>query len=612
MNLNRFHKERSVLAPANVFLILGLLIGGLYCVFIPYGAGFDEEQHLVRIYDISGFEFVPNIQNFITLEEFFDLSYQRRLSQFPAFDMYSRESLLRKLSRQQDSYHYGFKMRSFYTPVVYLPQAIAARILWRFFDFPILPSVMIQRFIGLLVYLAGSYVAIRLIPFGKWVLMALALSPMALFQAATLNADGFTNAVSFAFIACVLHVYADQREKTSSQWILVLVGCSLMLGFAKPGTIILLLLLLILSKDRFPSKKNWRTVLVLGATLAIIINAGWIAIVLPNSVLSEGQTLSVSHQLRLIFASPVDFFVIYLQGIFLSLLPYFKDWVAAYGYWAGVVPVPVYWFYVLSLQSALLAEPQRNTIPANVCVFMIGLFLLSSAVIMGMYLALVYIPGDVSPLGRQGRYFIPFTPLLLIALTGFISVRENWQRILQWGTIGSVLIVIGYYSFGMFTTYYTYCNYPAYAGNKCILPIYKNLDKENAFDVRINNELSLSQTFSSHCNEMESVQVLVKSIPQNKAGTLRFSLLDEENQIIASRSLKTSEISAGDYLTLLLETRRGLKGATYEIRLESLDLMAPEGIGVAVSLGVFYDGTLLVSGRERHGSLIIHYVCARP
>jgi len=69
--------------------------------------------------------------------------------------------------------------------LVYLPEAITAHILWRIFEIPILPAVILLRLAGLLVYLAGGYAAIRMIPFGKWILTALALSPMALFQAAT-------------------------------------------------------------------------------------------------------------------------------------------------------------------------------------------------------------------------------------------------------------------------------------------------------------------------------------------------------------------------------------------------------------------------------------------
>ena len=52
-------EAKSFFNPASIFLILGLLVGCLYCIVIPYGAGFDEEAHIVRIYDISGNNMLP-------------------------------------------------------------------------------------------------------------------------------------------------------------------------------------------------------------------------------------------------------------------------------------------------------------------------------------------------------------------------------------------------------------------------------------------------------------------------------------------------------------------------------------------------------------------------
>ena len=78
----------KVFDPAFVFAVLGILIGGLYCLAIPYGAGFDEERHMVRIYDLSGGYILPNhnpptFKATTTLKEFADLSYQRRFTQSP-------------------------------------------------------------------------------------------------------------------------------------------------------------------------------------------------------------------------------------------------------------------------------------------------------------------------------------------------------------------------------------------------------------------------------------------------------------------------------------------------------------------------------------------------
>ena len=84
-------KQRRGLDPATFFLIAGLLVGLLYCVIVPYGAGFDEERHLARMYYMSEYHFLPNFPNPTIHEALADLSYQRRITQSPAFDMFSPE-----------------------------------------------------------------------------------------------------------------------------------------------------------------------------------------------------------------------------------------------------------------------------------------------------------------------------------------------------------------------------------------------------------------------------------------------------------------------------------------------------------------------------------------
>ena len=115
-------KENSAFFnPANIFLILGLFVGVLYSIFIPYGAGFDEETHQVRIMDIAFLNMLPNRSKnaTITFREFYSLSYQRRNFNDPANDLFSPEKLQlnikqRKYSARTDTV--GLFTRHFFPP----------------------------------------------------------------------------------------------------------------------------------------------------------------------------------------------------------------------------------------------------------------------------------------------------------------------------------------------------------------------------------------------------------------------------------------------------------------------------------------------------------------
>jgi hypothetical protein len=65
----------------------------------------------------------------------------------------------------------------------------------------------------------------------------------------------------------------------------------------------------------------------------------------------------------------------------------------------------------------------------------------------------------------------------------------------------SFALVTVYYSFGIYTAYYTHCGYEAYAGGKCILPVYKNLEKEGGGIAALNDGERLNQTFTNLCGD---------------------------------------------------------------------------------------------------------------
>jgi uncharacterized membrane protein len=602
--------RRRFIEPATFFLIASLLIGILYCIFIPYGAGFDEERHLVRIYYMSQYHFLPNFPDPQIHEDVFDLSYQRRRTQTPAYDMFNAENFGRRFSTF-NQIRYGQRTQSIYSPVMFLPQAFIGRFLWWKYDFPILPTIILQKIAGLLIYIAGCYVAIRAVPYGKWILTAVALLPSALYQAATLNADGFTNGISFAFIGWVIYVYINERSGIQPRSVWVLIALSLLLGFAKPGAIILLPLLLIIIRYPFPSK-TWIFLLGAGVLLAILANVGWWALAAPGSVFSGGGVQSVSQQSNLILSEPVSFIKLLLQGMMLTFPDQVRGLIAAYGYAAGKVPESVYFFSALCLLAAFLAEPRPVSIPAKIRMFLVGLFLLCSAAIYTIAFIPNYVTGGIMALAKHGRYSIPFVPLFFLGISGLAVIRENMQRLAQFVAISFFLLSIGFYSFGIYAAYYTYCGYDAYMGGTCVLPVYKNLEKEDSPNVAITDGVLVRQTFTKQCKKLETVQVFINSVPENAGGRLRFSLLDDHHQILASQDFPIDALIIGDYLSLPVHLPPDSTGTEYEIQLESVNLSPPEGINVIFTSPDFYPGQLTVNGKTERGDLLIHYSCTGP
>jgi hypothetical protein len=227
---------------------------------------------------------------------------------------------------------------------------------------------------------------------------------------------------------------------------------------------------------------------------------------------------------------------------------------------------------------------------------------------MTIYFITYYQPGNAGALGQHGRYFIPFVPLLFIAAAGLFEIPDKWKPFTRSAAIVSFLIVTAAYSFGIYTTYYTYCGYGGYTGGQCIVPIYKNIEKESVPEINLNAGEAVSQTFTLECNGLESVGVFIKTIPANAGGSLKFSALDENGHVLAEKNFPVSEITAFDYLTLPVNPAAGTPGSNFKLTLEASD----PGVGIGYIQGGFHSGELTIAGTATKHDLIYHYACAHP
>ena len=193
----------EIIRPHNqqefILISLGLLIGLLFSIFIPYGAGFDEETHTIRTLDICNL-ILFQTKGKLNLRQLYDYSYQRRDFQTPAFDQFNKGIFL---TPPIWSYGPGGTFSTYFPANFILPATIAALFLLAL-NFPLLPAIILMRFVCYIFYLSACYLTIRMLPTGKWLFLVIAFTPMALFQAATINGDSFTIACSCLFIGIFL------------------------------------------------------------------------------------------------------------------------------------------------------------------------------------------------------------------------------------------------------------------------------------------------------------------------------------------------------------------------------------------------------------------------
>ena len=245
-------------------------------------------------------------------------------------------------------------------------------------------------------------------------------------------------------------------------------------------------------------------------------------------------------------------------------------------------------------------------------------FVLAAAGIAFLYSYLHYIPGDFSSFGRQGRYFIFAAPLFFLAFAGLGKLNESQRQLAKMAAAGLLVIVIGFYSLGIYTTYYTYCGSSFYTFEGCMQPVYKNLDvSKTAPRVQIRQSAPLTQSFSTNmCSAITGVDALVKDVPQQKDGALRLQLLDSNNQVVKSRDFPLAGLARDSAVSLDVAASdwpQTPRTSQMTLRLEMVGQSAPGGPAIAIAQPRQYrDGIFSVGGVRQDADLVFHFTCANP
>ena len=581
MKEQRPHLFSSIkrLHNAEIFLLVVLLIFGVaVCLLLPISAGYDEETHLMRVWQMSGGAFLPNEEKVPFPAIYWELSYRRQfIVRAVDADIWEKFGSL-----PMDAYDYVYgtvETRSVYSPPLLLPQALVMRFLGRSERLPALPVYYIVRLIGLLSYTLLAWLAVRSIPFGKWILAILAASPVAILQASTISADAISNGIAFLFIGGALAI-ADQKEIRWKEWgWLALLFFILFLG--KVNIVPLAIIpFLIIPPSRFTMRYGY--LLLLAAVLALfaIEVIGWSALgysqlhALPDGTDPRGQVLFILQQ-------PIEFLSILAQTIRGRWFSYLLDWIAIYGfaYW----PVPAWTFYLFAAALIVALFINKDSIPTRTRAGVLLVFFLSY---VGTYI-LLYITGNPvgfkSIEGVQGRYFTTVMPFLFVGLAGLPLL----QRIRIPGALLVILSVLSllFYSTGMYLSYHVVCGSQFYQAGLCYQPNYKNWAPDERYSNPVSNQLTLKQEMILECNGASEVRVWMNASGANPSGTTQFILQDvDQGREIVKQVVNNSDLPIGSWYAIPFDTDWESLGKFYLLTISSKDT----GPQIAYSLRAEY------------------------
>lgn len=427
-NRHRIARLRAlVCAPEWLLAWLGSLAGVLYVLAAAPFTGLDEHQHFFRAYqlsegglvaqrnpqgDESGGILPVSVLDFVGSEYWVRIHSERQRQTIENIRAISQQEL-----NPDERTFTDFRSATLYSPVPYIGQAAGIAV-GRLFELSPLWLFYLARLGNLALALWLIFWAIKLMPFFKWVLLAVAFSPTTMFQMATLSADSLTNSFAFVLLALLLRAAFDpslSRISWGDMALLCLVGAALAL--CKQGYVLLLLLFLLIPRARLGGTLRYALAFAGFAAACVVPIGVWALIVQHISWVHragpDGQ-VSSAGQVQFILANPLGYLDIVLATLGTYRPIHLTMLFGRLGRWTrhDLALIGVHMGVLLGL--TLLDGHRAIVVTWWHKALCLGTIVASALIIY----TLGYIGwnpvGHPTITGIQFRYFIPFVPLFCL------------------------------------------------------------------------------------------------------------------------------------------------------------------------------------------------------
>jgi uncharacterized membrane protein len=455
----------KTIKPETIFILLAVVYGLTFLVIMPPFQVADEGDHFCKALGLTEGYLIPekvgNEAGVPVPGDVWEL-----LKSFPVNMNIDKKltvnDITSKINVNMDKDTHDFVILSdvmvvTYSPIPYLIPASAITI-GKLFGLSSLWLMYFARLANFIVWILLVYLAIRIIPVHKWVLLMIALMPMTLSEAASVSVDSLTIALSFLLIAYILKLVYDKHNFTKTNFVLLLCLGSL-IALTKSIYILLFFLFLLIPISRFKDCKMkygiFAIILLITGSIAsiwMLLTMGLYMPAIPN--------WSVSGQFYFILSHPLTYLSILLRTFVMSGTDYLVSFVGYLGVFDVPLPIISILAYLLIMAFAAMVDKTRFNV--HLRQKMVCLIILVSGI--GAVMTFDYVTWD--PVGYlfinevQGRYFIPFAPLFFLLFyrpdhTKFLS-KLNLEMNTKYKLliVGSIVITLSLMVFMLVISYY--------------------------------------------------------------------------------------------------------------------------------------------------------------
>ena len=407
-------KVRGRLKAETLFIILYLLLGLSYMAVSPLSSVPDETEHMLRTYGITIGDFIPPVNDMGEGGSHVPKNLIYMWDRSGARLRYMSDNFTMKASDDKEFMTYS--NTAFYSPLTYLPQAVGVLLTRLVCNRPYVIAYM-GRLFELIASGILIYYAIKLMPFGKNILLILSLLPMNMYECASLSGDGMAYAVTLLIIAYCFRLRLKNEGKMSKRDIVFLYILLALVASCKIVYAPFVLMAFIIPVERFGSRKEYAVHITCAGIMIFLLAIVWPLGIGSRYLLEYTQGVSAGDQVKYVITHPAGFLQVMIYTLIEEGEWLFKTYFAAsLSYFSVGCNILVIFvsaaglIYVCFTEKIIRCEDETGLKIWKRPSVILGLATFASVIFTFLSLYIEWTPyraGTVQ--GLQGRYFIPLT-----------------------------------------------------------------------------------------------------------------------------------------------------------------------------------------------------------
>lgn len=413
------------------FALITLWIGIIYSILIPQYVVPDEPAHFLKTYAASsrllGEKDIDEEERIILRKEDYSFIIHEKTPRRESYKNYIKGIIGKSDTNEKTIISVGKEIDA--PDIVYAPQIMGITIA-RILHLNGEQLFLLGRLFALFFYVMCGYLAIKIMPFAKEMIFVVGLLPMSMQQAVSFSYDSTINSVSFLLIAYFIYLIYE-KEKIEKKDVIIVTILTCIVSPVKIVYIVIIGLGILIPKEKFKTNvEKWISAGIIGVFGIVSIVITRLAM-MNKIVTSNGNLLpwieEEAYGLNGVLANPMETARIFFRTFEREGSRLLDTMIGSQMGWLEIkIPsIIITGFIILLLISVFKRENEESISVGS----KLWIAILGSSGILAVCLSMLLTWTRKSAVrieGVQGRYFLPYLPMLLMtARNQYIVIRKS-------------------------------------------------------------------------------------------------------------------------------------------------------------------------------------------